>query len=69
MNELVINHASDLEIKLYELYRYGGFRFHSWLAFVKSLDPNITSVYRAEWDTYIVFKNEECKTWFLLNWA
>ncbi len=67
MNDLVIKNASKLEIKLYVLYSYSSDT--SWFRFLESLDPNITSVYRVEWDTYIVFKSEECKTWFLLNWA
>jgi hypothetical protein len=70
MNELVIKHTSNLEKKLIALYIHSGFRgFRSWLAFVKSLDPNIIKVEGVKGSTWITFKSNEYKTWFILRWS
>jgi hypothetical protein len=66
MNELVIAYKSKLDDELYALYIQSG--KINWFGFIKSLDSNIISVYKRNWNTHIVFEDEEYKTWFILRW-
>lgn len=70
MNELVIKHTTELERKLFKLFKQSGNHNCSsdWLVFIKSLDPKIISVSKHV-HTHIAFEGEECKTWFLLKWT
>jgi hypothetical protein len=48
---------------------YNANQHPQWVAFVKSLDPNIIKVEDMKGFTRITFKSDEHKTWFILRWS
>ncbi len=68
MSVFNIQYGSVLYKKLVMQYRES--KITTWPNYLMFLDENIVRVERnRDRDTFITFKSEEHKTWFLLRWS
>ena len=67
MSTLLIKRQGHLDRIFDELVDY---KIYGWDEFIKNLDPNIiSSQFQSNGDTYIQFKSEAHKSWFIMRWT
>jgi hypothetical protein len=66
-DELVFINGTHIETVLDALWHESD--IEEWDVFIKSLDDNISKVRYVNWTTFITFKNEAFKSWFILRWS
>ena len=68
MSVLNIQHGGFLHKKLVMQYRES--KITTWPNYLMLIDENIVSVERTgDMDTFLTFKSDEHKTWFILRWS
>jgi uncharacterized beta-barrel protein YwiB (DUF1934 family) len=68
MSVFNIQHGGFLHKKLVMQYRES--KITTWPNYLMLIDENIVSVERnGDMDTFLTFKSDEHKTWFILRWS